>query len=80
MIPLDLTTGKWDLSKVSTRKLLVCRDMCYKFGGVYDPTGYDEIMMTLEEVKEELAKREHIPNKTEAKRIRQKNAKSKRNR
>ena len=50
------------------------RNFCYKFGGKYSP-GEDSIYYNIDEVKNELDKREHIPNKLEAKKIRREMAK-----
>ena len=64
------------LKNIPTRLLLKWRDRCYACGGGYDPTENNNNVIPLERIKEELAKREHIPNKKEAKRIRQLKAKA----
>lgn len=82
------------LKKRHTKELLNIRDMIYRVSGYnhYDVTdgevGCDPIndysggrcWVSLEQVKAELATRPHIPNKTEAKAIRQAQAKAQRNR
>lgn len=69
-----LTRVKRSLGPVHTRQLLDYLKHARACGGWYSPwdgsTGY-----TIEELKAELATREHVPNKAEAKRIRQDKAK-----
>lgn len=64
-----------ELATLSTRELMDYLDCARKFGGFYSPwegsTGY-----TIEEIRAELATREHVPNKQEAKALRQKQAKA----
>lgn len=76
----DNEQNRWLLENASTRELMKCLDFCHKFKGQYGPSdsAYGPFM-TLDEVKTELAKREHIPNKVEAKKVRQEKAKQKRN-
>jgi hypothetical protein len=70
------------LEKLHTRQLLKLRDRVYRvcnyglthgFQPVYDVT--DTLSVRAYEIKRELSKREHIPNKAEAKKIRQEKAK-----
>jgi hypothetical protein len=70
------------LEKLHTRQLLKLRDSVYRvcdyglsrgFQPVYDVT--DTLSVRAYEIKRELSKREHIPNKAEAKKIRQEKAK-----
>ncbi len=80
---IELTYKKPDrrpsLKKFHTRQLLDIIDHCRACGGIYQP--YDMgVYYEFEEIKSELDTREHIPNKQEAKRIRQEKAKAKRNR
>lgn len=75
VIKYIITMGKVRiLENISTRKLMKWRNFCYKFGGKYSP-GEDSIYYNIDEVKNELDKREHIPNKLEAKKIRREMAK-----
>jgi hypothetical protein len=82
------------LKKRHTKELLNIRDMIYRVSGYnyYDVTdgevGCDPLSdcsggrcwVTLEQVKAELATRPHVPNKAEAKVIRQQRAKEQRSR
>ena len=61
------------LKKTPTRQLMTWRDKTYRNGGVYDPDGNGAL--SVEEILAELNTREHVPNKTEAKAIRQARAK-----
>lgn len=62
------------LSSLHTRELLDYLACARKYGGWYSP--YDgKCGYTIDEIKEELSKREHIPNKAEAKKKRQAAAK-----
>lgn len=70
----------FDLSKIRTRKLLKWLNKARACGGGYDPTDNHGPAISTEELKEELAKREHIPNKQEARQIRQELFKYKRER
>ncbi len=79
------TYPEWDpvayLKAQHTRALLEIRRQCYAFD--YDQTSIDDFgacVVTIDQVKAELATREHIPNKAEAKEIRRKKAHDKRNR
>ncbi len=71
------------LTEIPTRQLLAWRDSCYGCGGAvavdgdkphYDEGGSLRNGYTLEEIKAELATREHIPNKKEAAALRRQNA------
>jgi hypothetical protein len=62
------------LNSLDTRELLMYLKYARKFGGRYSPWCHDEYYST-DEIKDELATREHIPNKQEAKKIRQERAK-----
>ena len=69
------------LKKMDTRKLKNMLDTGRACGGVYFWLGSDGgPSWTTDELKAELSTREHIPNKAEAKKIRQEIAKAKRNR
>lgn len=61
------------LTAIPTRLLLKWLDLARKCNGSYSPTGCSssEFQITVEDLKVELATREHIPNKREAKAIRQ---------
>lgn len=59
----------------STRQLLGFLDSARACGIGYDPTECGCYFLTIEQLKEELATREHIPNKRESKIIRQNRAK-----
>jgi len=77
-----MTNGVWDaveyLKRCHTRVLMQYRDKCCKFNGYYDILdNHSECVVTIEQVKTELSTREHIPNKKEAKVIRQERAKRK---
>jgi hypothetical protein len=90
------TKPSWDpveyLKSLHTKQILAIRDAIYRVSGInrYDipetEAGYDPFdsggrcWVTLAEVKAELALRPHVPNKAEAKVIRQEKAKAKRNR
>ena len=64
------------LRGLHTRELLSMRDYCYKMGGQFSP--FDNgVKFSLGEVKKELETREHVPNKKEARQIRQEKAKRK---
>lgn len=76
------TDGVWNpteyLKRCHTRVLMKYRDACCKFNGYYDIVGDNSgCCVTKEQVKTELATREHIPNKIEAKKLRQERAKRK---
>ena len=74
------------LDNLSTKKLLGYLESARNCGGSYNPfydSGYTPKWAksySIEEIKSVLAKREHIPNKAEAKRIRQEKHKMKNNR
>ena len=65
------------LETLSTKELLGLLKSARKCGGSYNPfydsgsAPKDSKWYTIDEIKTELAKREHIPNKEEAKKIRQ---------
>lgn len=59
------------LSVQRTEVLLHWRKACYRFGGHYDEGLGLSRRFSLEEIKAELAKREHVPNKVEKKKKRQ---------
>lgn len=68
------------LKQAHTKVLLRWLKSARACGGAYDIfDDHSGINLTIEELKEELSKREHIPNKAEAKVIRQQKAKQKRN-
>lgn len=69
-----------DLTKIHTKVLLDWLNHARKCGGSYSPSGTYVDVFSIDELKAELATREHIPNKEEAKKIRQQKAWSKRNR
>lgn len=67
-----------DLAKVHTRLLLKWLRKAHACGGTgYDPTNNHGSEILIAVLKAELAKREHIPNKQEAKILRQLKAKTK---
>jgi hypothetical protein len=69
------------IKEAHTKILLTWLKKARACGGAYDIFDNNSgINFTIEELKEELSKREHVPNKTEAKIIRQQKAKQKRNR
>lgn len=78
--PLYKAEHGYDLSRIHTRELLAWRDKCYACGGSYDPTENHGPEVSIKEIKAELAKREHIPNKKEAKAVRQQKAHAKKHR
>ena len=63
------------LEKKTTKELIKWKDYCYKFSGEYSPSETGPPYYSIEEIKLELSKREHIPNKQESKKIRQEKAK-----
>jgi len=69
------------LEGLHTRQLMNLRNDCFRFGhnGVFINSANDK-WVSVEEVNQVLSTREHIPNKREAKEIRQKAAHAKRNR
>jgi hypothetical protein len=75
----------WDpmayLNGLHTRQIMKLRDEAHHFG--HGQTSIDDggwCVVTHDQIKEVLATREHIPNKIEAKRIRQQKAHAKRHR
>lgn len=68
----------FDLTKEHTRTLLKWLNKARRCGLGYDPTDNGNSVISIKELKDELAKREHIPNKLEAKKIRQEKAKKRR--
>lgn len=71
--------NKFDLTKIHTKQLMAWRAKAYKMlGKVYDP--YNKgcgPFLKLEDILKELEKRPHVPNKKEARAIRQNKAKLK---
>ena len=66
------------IESLPTRLLLEYLALARKFGGWYSPVGsHSDIGYTYEELKAEAAKREHIPNKIEAKELRRRRAQGK---
>lgn len=65
----------YDLNKQPTKVLLNWLRATRKFGGSFDLTDNGTIIVTKRQLKEELSKREHIPNKKEAKNMRRQRAK-----
>jgi hypothetical protein len=70
------------LEKLYTRQLLKLRDRAYRvcnFNGNLPRNPFvnvtDSLTVRVSEIRRELSKREHIPNKAEAKKIRQEKAK-----
>lgn len=64
-----------------TRDLMGLRAQCYKFPHGMDLTDYGGgMVITLAQVNAELATREHVPNKAEAKKLRQQLAHTQRHR
>jgi len=81
-----MTTAEEYLEGLHTRQLLNLRKTAYAVSnyGRYSDQKASVIVtpllaVTLDQIKAELSKREHVPNKTEAKRIRQEKAKANRN-
>lgn len=83
---MDAVTPTWDpiayLEGLHTRQIMDLRNDCYKFS--YDMVNMIEYPpynpITLDQIRQVLATREHIPNKAEAKILRQQKAHAKRNR
>ncbi|HET8688688.1 MAG TPA: hypothetical protein VFM18_18895 [Methanosarcina sp.] len=66
------------LKTLHTRQLMAIRQKCHKFNGYYDICENNSpCVVTISQVKAELATREHVPNKHEARKIRQAKAKKK---
>lgn len=65
------------LKEMPTRKLLQYLNSARGCGGSFDPTDCGCYYITVKQLKDELATREHIPNKKESKLIRRHNAKRK---
>jgi len=65
----------YDLKKIHTKVLMKWREKCYILRGGYDPTDCNGPVIPQEAIMAELATREHIPNKQEAKALRQQKAK-----
>ena len=65
-----------NLSKIPTRRLLNYLNHARACGGSYDITNNhcSDMVVSIDELKAELVTREHIPNKKEAKKIRQEKA------
>lgn len=70
----DLYDPLSDLKKYHTKVLLYMLNISRKCGGWYSICGYGGHGYTTEQLKIELATREHIPNKLESRRIRQRAA------
>lgn len=76
--------NKWDpiayLKNLHTRQIMDLRNACYRYG--HDMVDVSDCGqgpdITIDQIKEVLATREHIPNKKEAKVIRQQKAKARR--
>ena len=63
------------VESLPTRQLLKYLDLARKFGGFYSPVdSHSGVGYTLDELKAEAAKREHVPNKREAKEARRRAA------
>ena len=66
------------VESLPTRQLLDYLNLARKFGGWYSPVdSHSNIGYTFDELKAEAAKREHVPNKQEAKELRRQRAQSK---
>lgn len=68
------------LKSAHTRQLLSWRDQAYSGGGVYtpyDPKSNSTMIFRLDEIVNELNTRDHVPNKKEAKVVRQQRASTK---
>lgn len=80
------TTTDWDpiayLGGLHTKQIMNMRDEAYHYGhdqvNMLDHPPYNPV--TMDQIREVLATREHIPNKAEAKEIRRQKAHAKRNR
>lgn len=68
---------KEELRNTPTRQLLGLLSTARACGGRFDPTEYGEYFITTGDIKLELSTREHIPNKKEARILRQCRAKYK---
>ncbi len=67
----------YDLKKVHTKTLMKWRARAYRNDGMYNPAEDDGPSIPLRAMLEELNTRPHVPNKQEAKIIRQQKAKQK---
>ena len=70
-----LTNEVWNpveyLKRCHTRVLMKYRDKCYKLNGYYDILENNSAcVVTEDQIRAELATREHVPNKKEAKALR----------
>lgn len=68
------------LKSAHTRQLIRWRDEAYAGGGIYTPFDYNTnsaMTFRLDEIVNELNTREHVPNKKEARALRQQRAKTK---
>lgn len=66
------------LKSIETRQLMSWRERAYACGGSYTPFDHKSnsaMIFSIDDIKAELNTREHIPNKKEAKTIRQQKAK-----
>ena len=81
---MNWTVINWNareyLNSLHTKQLLKLLDSCRAVGGEYSVFYPRDTIVTTEQIKAELAAREHVPNKIEAKALRQQTAKEKRNR
>jgi hypothetical protein len=67
------------LKNYHTKQLKKMLSLSYKFNGVYIPSG-EVCGFESDEIRAELNTREHVPNKIEARRMRQEKARSRKNR
>lgn len=66
------------VENLPTRLLLEYLNLARKFGGWYSPVdSHSDIGYTFDELKAEADKREHVPNKLEAKELRRRRAQGK---
>lgn len=68
---------KRELKKYHTKQLIKILNVARACGGYYSPYDDNSNGFTFDQIKDELATREHVPNKIEAKRIRQELARKK---
>ena len=64
-----------NLKETPTKQLLQLLNSARACGGSFDPTDCGCYYITVKQIKTELATREHVPNKKEARVVRQFNAK-----
>lgn len=65
------------LNSQHTKQLLSLLNKARKCGGSFDPFDGGQVFYSTEEIKKLLETREHVPNKKEAREIRQSKAKNK---